>query len=83
MERWKERKAKAVEYKGGCCQHCGYDKSLYAMDFHHTDPKQKELGWNKMRLKSWDKVKEELDKCVLLCSNCHREEHERLFALSS
>ena len=75
IKRWKERKKEAVSYKGGCCTRCGYNKSLAALEFHHLDPEEKEFTWNKMRLVSEDKLKKELDKCILLCANCHREEH--------
>lgn len=67
----------AVQYKGGSCSHCGYDKSNSALEFHHLDPSQKDLDWGKMRLVSEAKLKMELDKCVLLCANCHREEHDK------
>ena len=74
-KRWKERKTKAVEYLGGKCSECGYDKCIGALDFHHLDPSTKEANWNKVRLWEWSKIESELDKCVLLCSNCHRETH--------
>jgi 5-methylcytosine-specific restriction endonuclease McrA len=73
--RWTQRKLKAVEYKGGKCSKCGYNKYYGALEFHHLNPKEKEFDWNKLRLMAWDKVVVELDKCVLLCSNCHKEEH--------
>jgi predicted HNH restriction endonuclease len=75
IERWKDRKVKAIEYKGGQCKNCGYNKYYGALEFHHTEPSQKEADWNKIRLWSWEKIKLELDKCDLLCSNCHKEIH--------
>jgi 5-methylcytosine-specific restriction endonuclease McrA len=72
-------KEMAVEYKGGKCERCGYCKSLKAMEFHHIDPTQKDFGIGyKGRTRSWEVVKAELDKCILLCANCHREVHEEL-----
>lgn len=71
-------KVKAVEYKGGKCEECGYNKSHAALDFHHTDPTSKDLQISNGNYRQWDVVRVELDKCRLLCSNCHREEHERL-----
>ena len=72
-------KKMAIEYKGGCCQECGYDKAKTALEFHHLDPKKKDFGISsKGHTRSWEKIKEELDKCILLCSNCHREIHEGL-----
>ena len=84
IQRWRDYKKKAVDYKGGCCIRCGYNNSPNALEFHHRNPLEKDFVWTKLRLKSWDKVTLELDKCDLLCANCHREEHEKLFdALSS
>ena len=74
-KRWQDRKVKAVEYLGGKCSKCGYDKCIGALDFHHLDPSTKEANWGKIRLWEWSKIETELDKCVLLCSNCHRETH--------
>ena len=66
----------AVIYKGGVCQTCGYDKCIAAMDFHHRDSSTKEFNISQFRdAVSWPKIKNELDKCDLLCSNCHRERH--------
>ena len=71
-------KIMAIMQKGGRCQHCGYDQCFDAMQFHHLDPTQKEFGIGCGNTSSWSKVKDELDKCILLCSNCHAEEHYRL-----
>lgn len=71
-------KKKALEYKNSCCEFCGYDKDITALDFHHLDSSQKEILPSKLYYKSWDYAKQELDKCIVLCSNCHREEHFRL-----
>lgn len=68
-----------VEYLGGSCEHCGYNKCFAALEFHHIDPDQKDFGiGQKGYTRSFEKVKIELDKCILLCANCHREEHVRL-----
>lgn len=72
-------KLMAIKYMGGKCQSCGYDKCMAALEFHHKDPSEKEFGiGHKGYTRSFEKVKNELDKCVMLCANCHREEHERL-----
>ncbi len=73
--RWKDRKRKAVELMGEECQKCGYKSNLSAFDFHHLDPSKKEFGWPKLSHKKWEDIIKELKKCVLLCSNCHRETH--------
>jgi len=67
---------KAIEYKGGKCEHCGYDKFIGALEFHHTDPSKKDP--NGLKKFSFESLKKEIDKCILLCANCHREEHARL-----
>jgi 5-methylcytosine-specific restriction endonuclease McrA len=69
-------KKMAIEYKGGVCQECGYHKCIGALEFHHLDPNEKDFGISaKGVTRSWEKVKKELDKCILVCSNCHREIH--------
>jgi len=71
-------KVKSVAYLGGKCSVCGYDKCVEALEFHHLDPTVKEKHSNGRgidRRRSFEKQKPELDKCVLLCANCHREVH--------
>ena len=70
-------KKKSVEYKGGKCIECGYDKNLAALVFHHKNPKEKDFSIAQMNHKSWSFIKKELDKCVILCSNCHHEKHTK------
>jgi hypothetical protein len=71
-----------VEYKGGCCVICGYDRCVRALHFHHLDPSEKDFSIAaKGYTRSWEKMKNELDKCVLLCSNCHSEAHENMIEL--
>ena len=68
----------AVEYKGNKCEICGYNKCIDALEFHHLDPTQKDFGISqKGYTRSWEKVKKELDKCVMVCSNCHKEIHAK------
>lgn len=64
----------AIEYKGGRCQLCGYNKYQGALDLHHIDRYQKEFSISDNgHSRSWERVKRELDKCILVCANCHRE----------
>ncbi|MCD6257671.1 HNH endonuclease [Candidatus Aerophobetes bacterium] len=78
-KRRKKIREMAVEYKGGKCEICGYDRCIEALEFHHLDRKNKDFGIsNKGYTRSWKKIKEELDKCMLLCANCHREVHAGL-----
>lgn len=66
----------AISYKGKRCTICGYNKCKQALEFHHL-LQEKEFGISaKGYTRSWDKVKKELDKCILVCSNCHREIHQ-------
>jgi len=78
IKSWKLKK-EAVDYLGGKCSKCGYDKSLAALDFHHLDPSKKEDGIGNLIWKNhsmnFTKLKKELDKCVILCKNCHAVEH--------
>lgn len=84
IERFKKFKFLCVEYKGGKCEICGYDKCVNAFDFHHLDPSKKDFGIAKSKSKKFDyKIKRELDKCQLLCANCHREKHSNKVALTS
>jgi hypothetical protein len=69
----------SIEYKGGACSKCGYNKCLSALEFHHIDPTQKDFSPSDTgQTRSWEIVKAELDKCILVCSNCHREIHDQL-----
>lgn len=64
------------EYKGGGCSKCGYNKCSAALDFHHIDPATKSFALSKSNMsKSLSILKEEADKCIILCANCHREHH--------
>lgn len=66
----------AKKYKGGKCYICKYDKCPSALEFHHKDPKIKDFGVSEKGFtRSWDKIKKEVDKCILICANCHREIH--------
>jgi len=65
-----------VEYKGGCCVKCGYNRNLAVLQFHHVDAAEKEFNFAKYgKYKFSEELKKELDKCVLLCANCHFETH--------
>ena len=68
-----------IAYKGGKCERCGYDKSSRALEFHHLNPSEKDFGISKVLTRSIQSLKEEADKCILLCSKCHAEIHDELF----
>jgi hypothetical protein len=73
-------KKNLVEYKGGKCEVCGIiDKDHYSIyDFHHTNPKEKDMLISGSYCRSLKILKKEVDKCILVCSNCHRIIHEDL-----
>ena len=72
-------KVLAVAYKGGKCQCCGYNTFIGALEFHHINSDEKDFGISsKGYTRSWETVKKELDKCVLVCSNCHKEIHANI-----
>jgi len=69
-------KSMSVEYLGGKCCKCGYKKCVAALDFHHLIGSDKDFGISdRGYTRSWERVKAELDKCILVCANCHREIH--------
>ena len=75
---WRKRtKIRLVDYKGGKCVKCGYNKSVKALEFHHLNPDEKDFT---ISGKSWsfERLKNEVDKCILVCSNCHIEIHEEI-----
>ena len=74
-ERGLKRKYEYIMSRGGKCSQCGYNKNLAALEFHHVDPNTKDKDYFNSRGGLTESLKTELDKCVLLCANCHREEH--------
>lgn len=76
-------KEKAIKYKGSKCQKCGYDKCMRSMAFHHIDPKDKKFNISGNHTRSWNEVTKELDKCILLCHNCHCELHDGIWAIDN
>lgn len=80
--RQRNYKLKAISYKGGSCQYCGFNEYAGALEFHHLDPTQKDIELSKFSRQPLSKEgKAELDKCVLLCSNHHRMIHAGLISL--
>lgn len=73
-----QKKLKAIEYAGGCCIRCGYKKHYGALQFHHRDPSEKEYNWSELRGRSWENILIEIQKCDLLCANCHAEVHHEI-----
>tara|TARA_R110002110_G_scaffold31917_8_gene111649 strand:+ start:9 stop:473 length:465 start_codon:yes stop_codon:yes gene_type:complete len=78
-------KRRLVEYKGGKCEVCGYNKSIRALEFHHSDPKKKKINISTELFqkkspneKLYKRLKKETEKCLLVCRNCHAEIHQGL-----
>lgn len=72
----KRKKEYAIQQFGGKCQVCGYGKCIEALEFHHIDENGKKHNPSNLIIaKSWENAVQELEKCILLCSNCHREVH--------
>tara|TARA_R100001126_G_scaffold95448_1_gene67087 strand:+ start:185 stop:676 length:492 start_codon:yes stop_codon:yes gene_type:complete len=68
-----------MQRRGGKCAKCGFS-DIRALDWHHLDPNEKVNSISEMirdRV-SMDKLQAELDKCELICANCHRIEEQRL-----
>ena len=80
--RLRKIKMECLKYKGGKCEHCGYNKYIGTIEFHHLDPRKKDFGLSRNQKTFGNSHKKELDKCVALCSNCHRKEHYRLKKLT-
>lgn len=75
FKRGYENKIKLLEYKGFKCVKCGYNKNTSALCFHHLRDKKFSLDIRKCSNSNFDSLKEEADKCIVLCHNCHMEEH--------
>lgn len=58
------------------CSSCG-ESHPATLDFHHTDPTEKESSIAKAVRYGWSKhrIMKEIEKCIVLCSNCHRKLH--------
>lgn len=69
------RKKELILIKGNCCFKCGYNKNYSALHFHHLHDKSFPLDSRNIGNRSKISLLKELDKCILLCANCHAEEH--------
>ncbi|MBR9705542.1 hypothetical protein GOV14_00755 [Candidatus Pacearchaeota archaeon] len=77
----KERKNKLVEAFGSCCSFCKYDRCHKALEFHYVDPSEKNITISTLGiLTKWVKIIKEIKKCIMVCSNCHREIHSGMIS---
>lgn len=72
---FKNNKLILLEEFGNKCSKCGYNKNTAALEFHHIDPLKKDFNLGKARSINISKLRQELEKCILICANCHRELH--------
>lgn len=82
LERTKKARKKRNEerelYKSSkSCKICG-ETRWWVLDFHHRDPSKKEFNIGQISSRSMHKMKKEMEKCDILCSNCHRDYHHKL-----
>jgi len=77
QKRGLKRKLDLIGLRGSKCEICGYSKNLAALQFHHLDPniKESQMDMRKLSNSKWEWCLNELDKCQVLCSNCHAETH--------
>lgn len=69
-------KQDAVNYLGGKCKRCGFNEDIEFLHFHHLDPSDKKYEISKFISKGFNFVRAELNKCILLCKNCHAIIHK-------
>lgn len=74
-ERWKKRKQIIIEERDGICYDCKCSFHYSIFEFHHLEPSQKEFNWSTAKKLTEEKMRKELEKCVMLCANCHRLRH--------
>src|SRR5690554_6294020 len=71
------RKLELIDEAGGRCTRCGYRRNAAALTWHHLEPSDKRFNLDVRALSNRCEtdIRTELAKCVLLCANCHAEEH--------
>jgi hypothetical protein len=78
VKEWrKNTKLKLIEGFGSVCSCCGLIDSPLVYDFHHLDPNEKDFSLSS-KVKSWDVIVNEANKCIMICSHCHRKIHSGL-----
>lgn len=75
INRRKKLKEEAISILGGKCNVCGYNKCFNALEFHHPKSNKEGNVSSLLKNESRQKLLKEVEKCILLCANCHREFH--------
>jgi len=75
LEKMRVRRNKSLEFikdikETSGCKHCGIT-DYRVLHFHHRDPSQKSFNIGSGTTRSLSKVKKEIEKCDILCANCH------------
>ena len=78
ISRYEKVRLKIFEYKGGKCEVCEVVAAPALYDLHHRDPNDKSFQIGRNYTIKWERLVVELDKCMYLCPNCHRQEHIRM-----
>lgn len=78
-----ERKSKWIKENGSECNKCGFKfngRHVGVFEFHHMDPELKsfEIAASHLRSTPEEEVQKEIEKCIMLCNNCHTAEHDDL-----
>ena len=68
------KKIQCINFLGGACKHCG-TTDIHVLEFHHKNPIEKDRTISDLMTYSWENIRNELEKCILLCGNCHVREH--------
>lgn len=79
------RKYEEIMRRGGACEICGYCKNIAALEFHHKNPEEKEFNVDMRKFSNMnlEKLETELEKCILVCANCHRELHNKSLTMEN
>jgi hypothetical protein len=78
IKQGQEKRLRAVRELGGRCFGCGFDRYTCSLDIHHKNPRAKDPNFRSLRGWSWEHISAELQKCILVCKNCHAAIHAGL-----
>ena len=84
VKNWRHKMREyAIKAFNGECGICGYNKCPHSLEFHHINPSNKDFTIGSSNIANWSKIVIELRKCVMVCSNCHRELHYGFSSIES